>query len=670
MDPAARAAELRRLIEEHNYRYYVLDQPTIPDAEYDRLFRELLELEEKHPELRTPDSPTHRVGAPPSKEFRPHRHLAPMLSLENAFDENELRDWYRRACKGLGVEESKGPELTGELKFDGASLSLTYEDGVLKVGATRGDGETGEDITPNVKTIRNLPLRLRVPLPGVVEIRGEAIVSHKEFERINEEQRAKGLKEYANPRNLAAGSLRQLDSKITASRNLSFFAWGIGAGNLPDRVRTHWELLELFQEAGFAVSPTRRLLPTIEDALAFVQECNEVRANLEFDIDGIVFKVNSFAAQSRLGSTARGPRWAIAYKLAAQQEVTRLEDIFWNVGRTGVVTPVAVLAPVRVGGVVVTRATLHNYDDLRRKDVRVGDRVWVQRAGDVIPEVIGPVVDEEHETRPVPVEPSECPVCGAKLVRREGEVALRCPNKRCPAQVAARIIHWASRNAMDIEGLGEKQVLRFLDEGLIEDVADIYRLREKRDLLVSLERMGEQSVENLLHAIEESKRRPLNRFLFALGVRHVGETAAFTLAQHFQTLENFRSATYEELIALPDIGPNTAGEIIEFLQEEENRTLLDELTALGVSPEPVQAAQADSPFKGKTVVFTGKLEKMTREEAEELVRKLGGSASGSVSKKTDLVVAGPGAGSKLEKAKALGVPVITEEEFLTMLPHE
>jgi DNA ligase (NAD+) len=669
MDPAERVAELRRLIEEHNYRYYVLDQPTIPDAEYDRLFRELQELEERYPELRAPDSPTHRVGAPPSKEFRPHQHLAPMLSLENAFDEGELRDWYRRVCKGLDVGEQDGPELTGELKFDGASLSLTYEDGILKVGATRGDGETGEDITPNVKTIRNLPLRLRVPISGVIEVRGEAIVSHKEFERINEEQRRKGQKEYANPRNLAAGSLRQLDSKITASRKLSFFAWGIGAGSLPVGVATHWDLLELFQEAGFAVSPIRRRLLRIEEALDFVEECRQRRRDLEFDIDGIVFKVNAFDLQARLGSTARGPRWAIAYKLAAQQEVTLLEDIFWNVGRTGVVTPVAVLSPVRVGGVVVTRATLHNYEDLRRKDVRVGDRVWVQRAGDVIPEVIGPVLDEQHERRPIPAEPTECPACGTRLVRREGEVALRCPNKRCPAQVAARIIHWASRNAMDIEGLGEKQVIRFLDEGFIEDISDIYRLHERRDQLVALDRMGEQSVENLLRAIEMSKRRPLNRFLFGLGIRHVGETAAFTLAQHFRTLDEFRRATYEELTALPDIGPNTAGEILEFLQEEENRRLLDDLDALGVSPEPLAPAAVESPFSGKTVVFTGKLERMTREEAEELVRKLGGSASSSVSKKTDLVVAGPGAGSKLDKAKELGVPVISEEEFLSLLPH-
>lgn len=668
MDEVARRAQvLRRLIEEHNYRYYVLSQPTIPDAEYDRLFRELQQIEEQRPDLRTPDSPTQRVGAPPSTEFPSHRHLSPMLSLENAFSAEELREWHSRLLRFLGEGEGSALELTAELKFDGASLSLTYVDGVLTVGATRGDGETGEDITPNVRTIHSIPLRLREPIAGTIEVRGEAIVSKGEFQRINEEQRRMGLKEYANPRNLTSGSLRQLDSRITASRRLSFWAWGVGAAEPLKEIKTHSELLDQLERFGFKTSPERRVLRGVDQCLTFIRHVEQIRPSLDFEIDGVVLKVNAFELQSVLGSTARGPRWAIAYKLEAQQEATLLEDIFWNVGRTGVVTPVAVLAPVHVGGVTVTRATLHNYEDLLRKDVRIGDRVWVQRAGDVIPEVLGPVLDEEHEKRPRPTEPTRCPVCDAQLVRRDGEVALRCPNRKCPAQVAARIIHYASRNAMDIEGLGEKQVLRLLDEGLINDVSDIYRLKDKREQLVQMERMGEQSVANLLDAIERSKQRPLARFLFALGVRHVGQTAAFNLAKEFKTLEAFRAATFEQLTAIHDIGPNTGGEIVEFLQEEENRRLLDDLITLGVKPAPVEVEATGSPFAGKTVVFTGKLEKMTREEAEETVRRLGGTAASSVSARTDLVVAGPGAGSKLKKAQDLGVQVISEEDFLEML---
>lgn len=664
---ARRAEELRKLIEEHNYRYYVLSQPTIPDAEYDRLFRELQQIEEQRPDLRTPDSPTQRVGAAPSEEFPQHRHLVPMLSLENAFGPEELKEWCSRLFRFLNLSDETEIEFTGELKFDGTSLSLTYVDGVLTVAATRGDGETGEEITPNARTIRSIPLRLREPVQGTIEVRGEAIVSRKEFLRINEEQKRQGLKEYANPRNLASGSLRQLDSRITASRNLSFWAWGVGASEALGEIGTHSELLDRLERLGFKTSPERRVLRGVDECLKFIRRVEEMRPQLDFEIDGVVLKVNSFELQRALGFTARGPRWAIAYKLEAQQEATLLEEILWNVGRTGVVTPIAVLAPVHVGGVTVTRATLHNYDDLLRKDVRVGDRVWVQRAGDVIPEVLGPVPDEEHEKRPIPIEPRQCPVCEANLVRRGGEVALRCPNRKCPAQVAARIIHYASRNAMDIEGLGEKQVLRFLDEGLIRDVSDIYRLKDKRDQLVQMERMGEQSVSNLLDAIEQSKQRPLARFLYALGIRHVGQTAAFNLAKEFGTLEAFRNATFEQLTAIHDIGPNTAGEIIEYLQEEENRRLLDDLAALGVRPTPVELKTEEGPFAGKTIVFTGKLEKMTREEAEETVRRLGATAASSVSPHTDLVVAGPGAGSKLKKAQELGVKVISEEEFFQLL---
>jgi DNA ligase (NAD+) len=664
-----RAKELRDLINYHNYLYYVLEKPEISDAEYDRLFRELVELERKHPELRTPDSPTQRVGAPPSEKFAEHRHRVPMLSLDNAFNIEELKEFHERVCRFLKVSPTTALEYQGELKFDGLSMSLTYVNGVLEVAATRGDGEVGENVTANARTIRTIPLKLRTEVPGVIEVRGEVMLDKEAFKKLNAERRKAGEYEYANPRNAASGSVRQLDPKITASRRLSFWAWGMGdVGSL--KFRTQHDVWHWLKKAGFLVSEHTKVLKGLEECIRFAEYWAPRKDSLPFEIDGLVFKLNDLALQEKLGFTARGPRWAVAYKFAAEQAQTLLKEIIWQVGRTGVVTPVAELEPVFVSGVTVARATLHNYDDMRRKDVRVGDTVIVQRAGEVIPEVVAPVIDRGHSARPIPHPPRKCPVCGTALVRKEGEVALRCPNRRCPAQVAERIIHYASRNAMDIEGLGPKQVIRFLDEGLIKDIPDLYRLKEKKDRLLSMERYAEKSVSNLLNAIEASKRRPLNRFIFALGIRQVGESASFALAQRFRTLERLRKASYEQLLEVPDIGPTTAEEISTFFQDPENNRMIDELLQLGVHPQPVRVEEAESPFAGKTVVFTGGLEHFTREQAEELVRRLGGRSASSVSRQTDLVVAGPGAGSKLAKAKELGIRIIDEKEFLKMLPED
>lgn len=664
MTPAERAEHLRREIERHNRLYYQLAAPEISDSEYDLLLRELLEIEAEHPDLRTPDSPTQRVGSEPLREFAQHRHARPMLSLDNALSEDELRAFDERVRRGL---EAPGPiEYFAELKFDGLSLSLIYSDGVLEVAATRGDGTTGEVVTTNARTVRGIPLRLAQDRPGAFEARGEVVMLKSTFERLNEERAARGEQVFVNPRNAAAGAMRQLDSRITASRKLDFFAYGQGDG---ERLApTQSQTLAAMADLGFSVSREGRVCAGIEEVLAFARETHDRRADLPFGIDGVVVKVNDFALQERLGSTARGPRWAIAYKFPAEQAFTRLNAISCQVGRTGVVTPVAELEPVFVGGVTVSRATLHNYEEVRRKDVREGDTVVVQRAGDVIPEVVGPVLDKRQGDLPVPAEPTNCPECATPLIREEGMVALRCPNKACPAQAAAKLIHFASRAAMDIEGLGDKLVARFLELGLLTDLPSIYRLADRREELVGLDRMGEQSVANLLAAIEESKTRPLDRFVFALGIRYVGERTARDLAREFGTLEALRRANYDQLMAVVDIGPRTASEIESWLEDASNQALITALLELGVRPTESEAP-VGSLFEGQTWVFTGKLERFSREEAETVVQKLGGKAAGSVSKLTSAVVAGPGAGSKLAKAEQLGVRVMSEEEFLALLPE-
>lgn len=659
-DLSKRAEGLRRQLDHHSYRYYVLDDPEISDAEWDELFIELREIEAAHPELIVPESPTQRVGGIASEKFGQHRHLAPMLSLDNAFDEAELLAFDERVRRLTGLDAIA---YVGEPKFDGLSISLTYSDGKLTVASTRGDGEAGENVTANVRTIRSVPLRLRTEAPGIIEIRGEIVLERQEFDRVNRERASSGMPTFANPRNAAAGSVRQLDSGITASRNLSFWAWGFGASSGEFGLQS--EMYEWLLDAGFPVSGEVRSLSGTQALLEFVNSWRLRRASLPFETDGLVFKVNDRKVQAQLGSTSRGPRWAIAYKFAAEEATTELNEISWQVGRTGAVTPVAELEPVVVGGVTVARATLHNVDEMLRKDVRAGDRVTVRRAGDVIPEIVGIVDDPIHSKRAIPVPPDKCPVCETRLVRKEGEAALRCTNRLCPAQVARGIMHFASRSALDIDGLGEKLILRLIDLRLLKDAADIFRLGERRDELIGLERLGEQSIGNLLEAIDGSKRPTLGRFIYALGIRHVGASTASELARTFGSFERFEGATYEELLSVPDIGPATAAEVVEFFQDEESAALVRGLLDQGVEPQAPQVSSGK--FAGQTIVFTGKLEKLTREDAEERVRAEGGTASGSVSHATNILVAGPGAGSKLEQAEKLGIQVVSEDDFLAML---
>ncbi len=663
-DPVRRRAEeLRRLLHYHNYRYYVLDAPEIPDEEYDRLFRELQALERQYPELVTPDSPTQRVGAPPLDAFVPAPHAVPMLSLENAMDEAELREFDARVRRFLGTEDPL--VYACEPKFDGLAVELTYEDGVLVRGATRGDGFVGEDVTANLRTVRTVPLRLLGDgVPRLVDVRGEVVMPVEAFRRLNREQEEAGLAPFANPRNAAAGSVRQLDSSITARRPLEFFAYG--AGRLEGvAVATHWELMERLAGWGFRVTEHRRRARGIEEAVEFCRHTEARRDEFPYEIDGCVVKVDDFGLQERLGTKARAPRWAVAYKFRPRQAVTRLLDIVPSVGRTGAVTPVAVLEPVNVGGVTVSRATLHNPDEIARKDVRIGDWVVVQRAGDVIPEVVRPIPERRTGRERVFVMPERCPVCGAHIERPPGEVIPRCSGLSCPAQIKGRIRHFASRRAMDIDGLGTKLVDQLVDRGLVRDLSDLFRLRVED--LVPLERMGEKSARNLVEAIDRARKRDLARFVYALGIRHVGEATARALAERFGTLEALMDAPEEELLAVPDVGPEVAASIRSFFSESRNRETIRKLLESGVTPAPVRRGPPQGPLAGKTFVFTGTLEAMTREEAKSRVEALGGKVSGSVSKKTDYVVVGADPGSKAEKARRLGVRTLTEDEFLALL---
>lgn len=670
-----RLEELRRLIEHHNYLYYVLDQPEISDAEYDALMRELLQLEEQFPELRTPDSPSMRVGAPPLEAFATHTHRQPMLSLDNAFGAEELRAFDQRIKRFLGMPADERIEYVAELKIDGLAISLTYVDGVFVTGATRGDGLQGEDVTQNLRTIRAIPLRLRqpaptslfdeptVPIPSLVEVRGEVYLTHDEFRRINEEREQTGEPTFANPRNAAAGSVRQLDPRVTARRRLSLFAYGIGAieGATFD---THWQILQTLKAWGFPVNPQARRCNGIDEVVAFCEEWTARRQELHYDVDGVVVKVNSLLMQQDLGYVQRSPRWAIAYKFPAQQARTRILEVRWQVGRTGALTPVAIMEPVEVGGVTVSRATLHNEDEIARKGVMIGDVVVIQRAGDVIPEVVSVVTEaRDGDEQPI-IRPQNCPECGAPVEKPAGEAVARCVNLACPAQIVERIRHFTSRNAMNIEGFGDKWVQRLFEEGIIRDPADLYYLK-KEDLL-PLERMGEKLAENLLNAVERSKQVPLSRFIYALGIRQVGERAAQLLADYLGSLEALMNANEEQLLQIPEIGPATAREIVEFFRREENRRVIQKMLDAGVQPFAERRKRSDA-FAGLTFVFTGALQHFTREEAEALVRELSGKASGSVSRQTSYVVVGASPGSKYQKALQLGVPVLTEEEFLKMV---
>lgn len=658
-----RVDELHELLNQYSYEYYVLDKPTVPDAEYDRLLHELIEIEQKYPQFKTPDSPTQRVGGEVLEGFEKVVHQTPMLSLGNAFNEADLRDFDRKVRQAIGDDYS----YVAELKIDGLAVSLRYENGIFVKGSTRGDGSVGEDITMNLKTVRSIPLRLKKAVD--IEVRGEVFMPKKSFEILNEEKAKRAEEPFANPRNAAAGSLRQLDPKIAASRNLDIFLYAI-ADIGQTGVTSHFEGLQLLDELGFKTNPERKKCATIDDVLTFIESWHEKRPRLSYEIDGIVIKVDSLAQQQQLGTTAKSPRWAIAYKFPAEEVVTKLLDIELSVGRTGVITPTAILEPVRVAGTTVQRASLHNEDLIREKDIKLGDFVIIKKAGDIIPEVVSVVCErrtgDEKEFRM----PSHCPECESELVRLEGEVALRCINPKCPAQIREGLIHFVSRNAMNIDGLGEKVITQLFQEKLIIDVADLYKL-QKEDLL-KLERMGEKSVNNLLNAIEASKENSLEKLLFGLGIRHVGAKAAKILAQKFETIDNLQKATYEELIAINEIGEKMADSIVTYFELPEVKELIAELKDLGVNltyrgPKPAKVEEMNAYFAGKTVVLTGKLEQLTRNEAKEKIEALGGKVTGSVSKSTDLVIAGEAAGSKLTKANELGIEIWNEERLVQEL---
>jgi len=661
---SSRINDLKAEIEHHSHLYYSKDQSEISDSEYDKLFRELLDLEAAHPELLTSDSPTGKVGGFPLGEFESIQHRIPMLSLDNAFSQEELLAFDQRCKKLLGISEEL--EYMVEPKFDGASLNLTYDDGILISAGTRGDGTTGENVTPNAKTAHGVRIRLADKVVGILEVRGEVVMKKVVFEEINRDRIAKGEQAFANPRNAASGGMRQLDSKLTADRKLNFYAYSLGFTSEPF-ADSQSETLAKLGKLGFPIQDESKKCTGIQGAIQHVLMIQEQRPTMPFGIDGAVVKVDSFDQQNELGMTARGPRWAIAYKFPAEQAFTKLIKVFTHVGRTGTITPVADLEPVVVGGATVTRATLHNFEDIARKDVRDGDIVIVQRAGDVIPEVVGPVLEKRPEGLVRIEPPRKCPDCGSDLVQKPREVALRCPNKTCPAQGSAKIKHFVGRRMMDIDGLGDRLIDRFLELGFIANIAGIYRLRESRAELIELDKLGEQSVDKLLKSIEESKSPTLARFLFALGIPELGEKGSQDIAAELGTFEVIRHADYETLLGLPNVGPATASEIVLWFEESENIELIDSLLNLGVDPKESQKIFGGI-FEGKTIVFTGKLEKFSREDAEAVASKLGAKVAGSVSAKTSFVVAGPNAGSKLAKAAELGIETIDEEEFLAMLP--
>jgi DNA ligase (NAD+) len=689
-DAARRAAELREILEEANYLYHVLDAPTIEDREYDLLFRELQDLEAAHPELATADSPTQRVGAPSGQSgFAEVRHQVPMLSLGNVFGHDELREFDGRVRRGLGLnDDDLGVTYVCELKIDGLAISLRYDGRTFVRGATRGDGTTGEDVTGNLRTVRAVPLRLRDDPPGdQLEVRGEVYMPRGAFAELNEQLEREGKPLYANARNTAAGSVRQKDPAVTASRRLALWCYQVvGVAG----IGSHWESLELIRRLGLPVNPVSRRVQGIDDVIGFVEEWAEKRRELDYETDGIVVKVDSVEQQQRLGFVARAPRWATAYKFPAQQVTTRLEEIEVYVGRTGALTPVAHVTSVFVGGTTVRNATLHNIDEIRRKDLRVGDTVVLQRAGDVIPEVVSAVVEARDGSEVVWEMPSHCPVCGTEAVREEGEVVWRCPNPWCPAQRLGGLLHFSGRGGLDIDGLGYKIMQQLVDRELVGEPADIFRLDV--ETLEGLERLGRKSAENLYAAIQAARRRPLARILNALGIRHVGEQTAIDLATWLaqetprtgdeseeawsrRVADRLRGATAEELTAVFGIGQVVAEEIARYFTEEHTAETLDRLLDAGVTAEaPVAgeglASRGDGPLAGKTLVVTGTLEGFTRQEAEEAIRAAGGHAAGSVSKQTDYLVAGEKAGSKLAKAEKLGVTVVDAVGFRRLLEGE
>ena len=663
--PRARAEELRAILDEANYRYHVLDDPQITDAEYDGLLRELVDIEERYPELRTPDSPTQRVGAAPSEKFAPYEHHSPMLSLGNAFDAEELRAFDERVRKLANEPVS----YVAELKIDGLATSLRYRDGVLERGGTRGDGRVGEDVTPNLRTISSIPLRLRGDAPAEIEVRGEVYLRKSDFEALNEKRVEAGQPVFANPRNAAAGGVRQLDPKLTRARRLSFFGYGIGAlrdGNGRAEPRTQSGALDYIKALGFAVNPYVTTCASIDEVVAFCERWETQRDELDYEIDGVVVKVDSLAVQERLGAAGREPRWAIAYKFKAREARTKLLDITITVGRTGTLNPNAVLEPVKIGGVTVQNATLHNAQYIESNDIRKGDTVLVVRAGDVIPRVVGPILSERKGHLRKFTMPDACPVCGADVDHPEGEAMSRCTNASCPAQVLERVRHFCSRGAMDIEGIGDVMAQQLTELGLVRDIADVYALDAEQ--LARVPRTGEKTVANLLRNIDASKARGLARLLTGLGIRFVGTQTAQILAGDFGSIDAIAAASTEELQQSEGIGPEVASSVHLFFRQQANREMIERLRAAGVAmTAPKRERATGGKLAGKTFVLTGTLPNMTREEASELIEQAGGKVTGSVSKKTDYVLAGSEAGSKLAKAEQLGIAVIDEDQLRALL---
>ncbi|CAM9939026.1 unnamed protein product [Discosporangium mesarthrocarpum] len=674
---AARDAHARLAddIRTHNRAYYQEDAPVVSDAEYDALMQQLLTLEKQWPDLVTPDSPTQTVGAQPAAGFAKVRHRVAMLSLGNAFDEEDVAEFVARIRRFLNLPEEETVEIVAEPKIDGLSVSLRYEKGRLVQGATRGDGSEGEDITANLRSIDDIPETLTGEFPDIVEVRGEAYMARSDFLSLNERQEAAGGKRFANPRNAAAGSLRQIDPKVTAARPLRFFAYSWGELS-DDIAATHWEFLEKLRSWGFQVNPLAELCHDLAGIIALYEKVGAQRATLDYDIDGVVYKVNRLDWQARLGFVSRAPRWAIAHKFPAEQAQTVLNAIDIQVGRTGALTPVARLEPVTVGGVVVSNATLHNADEIARKDVRVGDTVIVQRAGDVIPQIVAVVPDDGHAKRPAYQFPTTCPVCGSEAVRTDGEAVTRCTGGLiCGAQAVERLKHFVSRNAFDIDGFGAKHIVAFWEDGLVRTPGDIFRLKAHEAEIAEREGWGEQSAAKLVAAIEERRSIELARFIYALGIRQVGQATARLLAKTYGSLAAWRAAmdaaqdrdgeAWAELNDIDGIGPAVAEDILAFMHEDHNRQVLDDLTA-ELTVEPFEQPAADSPIAGKTIVFTGTLERMTRSEAKARAEALGAKVAGSVSKKTDLVVTGPGAGSKAKKAVELGIETIDEDGWIEL----
>jgi len=749
----ARIEELRSLINYHNYRYYVLDSPEISDAEYDELMRELRRLEEAYPQFVTPDSPTQRVGAPPLEEFGTVEHRVPMLSLANAFSYEELAAWYKRITRMLG---ERNFDLVCELKMDGLAVSLTYENGLLVTGATRGDGYRGEDVTPNLKTVRSIPLSIpRDRAPALLEVRGEVFLTKTAFRKINEERAAEGLPLFANPRNAAAGSVRQLDSRVTARRPLDIYVYALGYIEGRPKPSTHWEALEYLKSLGFKVNPHNRRVDSLEEVEEYYRYWIERREELPYEADGVVVKVNPIALQEELGAVAHEPRWAIAYKFPPTQAVTKLIDIGINVGRTGSLNPYAILEPVQVGGVTIKQAALHNEEDIHRKDIRIGDWVIVQRAGEVIPEVVGPVVSRRTGRERVFTMPKNCPVCGAEVIKPEGEVMTRCPNAACPAQAQEKLKHFVSKGAMDIEGVGERLCTALFQAGLVRDITDFYSLTKEKllgvkrkveeviegvaealssrynlprthlavlkrltdrvmsdarelaavrarygltpdqlqelrekvdgvlpgvlkeagldreltwDQVLTLEKLADKSISNVLQAIEASKDRPLARVIFALGILHVGSEVAELLARHFKSMDRLARAGLEELQSIPTIGPKIAQSVYSFFRQPENLRLVEKLKRAGVRMEEAEEVKpAELPLAGMEIVITGRLNSYTRSQAEARIRELGGTVGSTVTRKTTYLVVGEDPGSKLDRARALGTKILTEEEFLKLI---